>query len=112
MSRVLVVGSSNTDMAVRLPHLPAPGQTVVGGSLALGPGGKGANQAVAAARAGADVLFVTAVGDDRFGRKALDDYRREGIDVGLVRTCEGTPSGVALIFVGEGGENMIAVAPG
>src|SRR5215472_6223714 len=81
MARLLVIGSSNTDMTVRLPRLPAAGQTVLGGSFLSGPGGKGANQAVAAARAGAEVVFVTAVGDDPFGRQAVETYRAEGIDV-------------------------------
>jgi ribokinase len=112
MARVLVIGSSNTDMTVRLPRLPGPGQTVLGGSLLTGPGGKGANQAVAAARAGGKVVFVTAVGDDPFGRQALETYRAEGVDVFHARTFLGVPSGVALIFVGEQGENMIGVAPG
>jgi ribokinase len=112
MARLLVVGSSNTDMTVSLPHLPAPGQTVLGGSLLVGTGGKGANQAVAAARAGAEVVFVTAVGDDGFGRQAVEGYRAEGIDTSHVRTLAGIASGVALIFVGEAGENMIGVASG
>src|SRR5438128_1330172 len=86
MARVLVLGSSNTDLTVRLPRLPTPGQTVLGGSLQTGPGGKGANQAVAAARARAEVVFVTALGDDPFGRQALDAYRHEGIDVSHART--------------------------
>ncbi len=82
MANVLVLGSSNTDMTVRLPRLPRRlGQTMLGGSFLTGPGGKGANQAVAAARAGAEVIFLTAVGDDDHGRQALDGYRREGIDV-------------------------------
>ncbi len=112
MARLLVLGSSNTDMTVRLPRLPLPGQTVLGGSLLTGPGGKGANQAVAAARAGGEVVFVTAVGDDTFGKRALDGYRREGIDVSHALIREGTPSGVALIFVDDHGENMIGVASG
>src|SRR5262245_34335341 len=112
MPRVIVFGSSNTDMTVRLPRLPAPGQTVLGRSYASTPGGKGANQAVAARRAGAEVVFVTAVGDDDLGRQALELYRREGIDVGHVRVVEGVASGVALIFVDDGGENLIGVAPG
>src|SRR3954447_4155420 len=98
MPRLLVLGSSNTDMTVLLPRLPAPGQTVLGGSLLNGPGGKGANQAVAAARAGGQVVFVTAVGDDAFGRAALEGYRAEGIDVAHARTVPGVASGVALIF--------------
>ncbi len=112
MASVLVLGSTNTDMTVRLPRLPAPGQTMLGGSFLSGPGGKGANQAVAAARAGAEVVFVTAVGDDEFGRQALDGYRRERIDVSHARIHEGASSGVALIFVADDGENMIGVAPG
>jgi ribokinase len=112
MPRVVVFGSSNTDMTVRLPRLPAPGQTVLGHSFLTTPGGKGANQAVAARRAGAEVVFVTAVGDDALGRQALELYRREGIDVGHARIIEGTPSGVALIYVADDGENMIGVAPG
>ena len=112
MPRVVVFGSSNTDMTVRLPRLPAPGQTILGHSFLTTPGGKGANQAVAARRAGAEVVFVTAVGDDDLGRQALELYRREGIDVGHARVVEGVASGVALIFVADDGENMIGVAPG
>src|SRR4051794_9643133 len=112
MARVIVVGSSNTDMTVRLPALPSPGETVMGGAFAISPGGKGANQAVAARRAGAEVVFVSAVGDDDLGRRALEGYRREGIDVSHIRTIPGVASGVALIYVAESGENMIGVAPG
>jgi len=74
MARILVLGSSNTDLTIHLPRLPGHGQTVLGGSLLTGPGGKGANQAVAAARAGAEVTFITAVGDDTFGQQALEGY--------------------------------------
>ncbi len=112
MSRVVVLGSTNIDMVVRLPELPAPGQTRLGGTFATSPGGKGANQALAARRAGAEVVFLTAVGDDEHGRQALDRYRGEGIDVSHARTIAGVASGVALIFVAEAGENMIGVAPG
>jgi ribokinase len=112
MPRVVVFGSSNTDMTVRLPHLPAPGQTVLGSSFSTTPGGKGANQAVAARRAGAQVVFITAVGDDALGRRALELYGREDIDVSHVRVVENVSSGVALIFVGDDGENMIGVASG
>lgn len=112
MSRVVVLGSTNTDMIVRLPELPAPGQTRLGGTFATSPGGKGANQALAARRAGAQVVFLTAVGDDEHGRRALERYRGEGIDVSHARTIAGVASGVALIFVAESGENMIGVAPG
>jgi ribokinase len=112
MPRVVVFGSSNTDMTVRVPRLPAPGQTILGSSFATTPGGKGANQAVAARRAGAEVVFVTAVGDDELGRQAMELYRHEGIDVSHVRVVEGVASGVALIFVDDQGENLIGVAPG
>jgi ribokinase len=112
MARVVVLGSSNTDMTVRLPHLPAPGETLLGGSFLTGPGGKGANQAVAARRAGAEVVFLAAVGDDPLGRSSIERYRAEGIDVSHVLTVRDVPSGVALIFVGDEGENMIGVAPG
>ncbi len=112
MSRVVVVGSSNTDMTVRLPALPAPGQTILGSSFAISPGGKGANQAVAARRAGAEVVFVSAVGDDQLGRDAVALYEREGIDVSHTKVCPSVSSGVALIFVDDRGENVIGVAPG
>ncbi len=112
MPRVVVFGSSNTDMVVRLPRLPTPGQTVLGRSFVPTPGGKGANQAVAARRAGAEVAFVTAVGADPLGREALAHYQREGIDVEGVKVVAGVPSGVAMIYVDDAGENMIGVAPG
>jgi ribokinase len=99
-------------MTVRLPRLPAPGQTVLGSGFATSPGGKGANQAVAARRAGGEVVFITAVGFDDLGKNALDLYRREGIDVSHAKICDGVASGVALIFVGDDGENMIGVASG
>jgi len=99
-------------MTVRLPRLPAPGQTILGSTFATSPGGKGANQAVAARRAGAEVVFVTAVGNDELGKNAVELYQREGIDVSHVKIVEGTASGVALIFVDDDGENMIGVASG
>jgi ribokinase len=112
MARVVVFGSSNTDMTVRVASLPVPGQTVLGDAFAISPGGKGANQAVAARRAGAEVVFIAAVGDDDLGRQALDQYRVEGIHIDHVRIVPGVSSGVALIFVGQDGENMIGVASG
>jgi ribokinase len=112
MARVVVLGSSNTDMTVRLARLPAPGETLLGGDFASTAGGKGANQAVAARRAGGVVVFLAAVGDDSLGRRALQLYEKEGLDVSHARLIPGVPSGVALILVGEGGENMIGVAPG
>ena len=112
MSRILVIGSSNTDLVVNTSELPAPSETVVGGTFHSFDGGKGANQAVAVARAGGEVAFVGAVGDDEYGRRALENLRGEGIDVERVRVASGAASGIALIMVDERGENMIAVAPG
>lgn len=113
MARIVVVGSSNTDLTVLCPELPSPGQTVLGTDFYTAAGGKGANQAVAAARAGAEVTLVAAVGDDDFGRAALAGFRREGINTKFVAVKRGTPSGAAVIVVGgHGAENLIAVAPG
>ena len=110
--RLVVVGSSNTDMIVRTDHLPRPGETVMGGDLVTAAGGKGANQAVAAARLGASVTFVARVGQDVFGQQAVDNFHREGLDIRYLVQDPGAPSGVALIVVGPGGQNIIAVAPG
>src|SRR5215831_8521889 len=110
--RVVVVGSSNTDMIVRADRLPVPGETVLGGDLTMAAGGKGANQAVAAARVGAQVTFVGRVGQDMFGRQTVEALRRDGLDLTYLREDELSPSGVALIVVGPKGENIIAVAPG
>lgn len=112
MARVVVFGSSNTDMTVRTPRLPAAGETILGGSFRSSPGGKGANQAVAARRAGAEVVFLCAVGDDELGERALDLYRQEGLNVDHAKVVDGEASGVALIFVDDDGENMIGVASG
>lgn len=111
-AKIVVVGSSNTDLVVRVPRLPGAGETVLGGDLSTVAGGKGANQAVAAARLGAQVTFVACVGEDAYGAAAVQHYRDEGIDVRYVRTTPAAPSGVALIFVDGAGHNMIAVAPG
>ena len=111
-SRIVVVGSSNTDMTVLCARLPAPGETVVGGTFFHAGGGKGANQAVAAARAGASVTFVGRVGDDSLGREALGALGREGIVTDAVVMDASAPSGVALIMVDGRGENVIAVASG
>lgn len=110
--RVLVVGSANMDLVVRAPRLPAAGETVLGGDLLRVPGGKGANQAVAAARAGAAVRIVAAVGADSFGRELLAALRADGVDVSAVTTLADRPSGAALIVVDATGQNQIAVAPG
>lgn len=112
VGKVVVAGSSNTDMIVRVPRIPGPGETVLGGTFQTAAGGKGANQAVAAARAGATVVFITALGTDALGDAALEGFRRDGISVDLVRRAPHVPSGVALILVDESGQNSIAVAPG
>jgi ribokinase len=112
MKRILVVGSTNTDMIIRVPRIPRPGETVLGGEFAMAPGGKGANQAVAAARAGGAVTFVTRVGDDLFGRQAVRNFEGDGIDVRFVGLDAGAPTGVALINVDASGENSISVASG
>lgn len=100
------------DLVVSVDHLPAPGETVLGGRFATHDGGKGANQAVAAARAGARVSFIGAVGGDEHGRRATEALRADGVDLERLRTLDGEPTGVALIVVGPRGENQIAVAPG
>jgi len=112
MKNVLVVGSSNTDMIIRVPHIPRPGETILGGAFSMAAGGKGANQAVAAARAGGRVTFVARVGDDLFGRQALEGFGRDGIDARSVLATPGAASGIALITVDERGENSISVASG
>ena len=110
--RVIVVGSVNVDLVVRGERLPAPGETVIGGVFGRFHGGKGANQAVAAARMGVPVAFVGAVGDDDLGTAALTALEGEAIDVAGVSTIAGESTGVALIIVGAAGENLIAVASG
>ncbi|MFP4057213.1 MAG: ribokinase [Candidatus Brocadiia bacterium] len=110
--QVVVVGSSNTDMVVRSTRLPRPGESVVGGHFYTAAGGKGANQAVAAARAGAQVALVAKLGRDMFGDRALEGFRQEGIDCQCVARDPQEPSGVALILVDAGGENLISVALG
>jgi ribokinase len=111
-NNIVVVGSSNTDMIIRLARLPKPGETVLGGEFSIAAGGKGANQAVGAARAGGRVTLVARVGRDMLGDKALAGFVRDGIHVGCVSRDPAAPSGAALIFVAKGGENSIAVAGG
>ncbi|NHF60611.1 ribokinase [Flavobacteriaceae bacterium TP-CH-4] len=112
MPKITVVGSSNTDMVVKTTRFPEPGETIIGGDFYMFPGGKGANQAVAAARAGGEVSFICAVGDDLFGQNALKGYQEEGIDVSDVLVIKNGASGVALITVNAEGENEIVVASG
>ena len=112
MGDIVVVGSSNTDMTVRVAELPKPGETVLGSDFRRTAGGKGANQAVAAARAGGDVVFVGCVGKDAMGEQTLQNLAQEGIDTKHVFATPEAPSGIALIMVDAAGENNIAVAPG
>ena len=110
--KIVVVGSSNTDMVLKSNHLPLPGETVLGGKFTMNPGGKGANQAVAAARLGGSVIFIARVGNDLFGKQAIDGFKNHGIDTQFITTDENEASGVALIMVDEKGENSIGVALG
>jgi ribokinase len=110
--RIAVVGSINLDVVATVERLPRPGETLTDAGLARVPGGKGANQAVAAARLGADVRFVGCVGDDEFGRLARRGLEEAGVELTGVRVVPGEPTGVALVVVGRGGENQIVVAPG
>ena len=110
--QVTVLGSLNMDISVTVPRLPEPGATVLGSPARFTPGGKGANQAVAAARLGATVRMAGCVGDDDFGRQLLAALRQEGVDAAAVRTVTGVPTGLAMISVDPAGENLITVAPG
>ena len=112
MNPILVIGSSNTDMVVKTTHFPTPGQTVLGGQFFMFPGGKGANQAVAAAKLGGQVTFITKLGKDIFGDESLAGFQQTGMDTRYIQRDQHAPSGVALITVNEKGENHIVVAPG
>lgn len=111
-SHIVVIGSANTDMVIQAEHIPMPGETILGGKFFMNPGGKGANQAVAAARLGGDVTFICKVGNDIFGRQAKEGFEKEGIDTSFVLTDPVAPSGVALITLDSRGENSIVVASG
>jgi len=112
IARIVVIGSINVDLVVRVATLPRPGETVLGGRFASVPGGKGANQAVAAARAGGRTTFVARVGDDSMGRSAIKAFQAEGIETDFITITPECPTGVALILVDAAGENSIAVAGG
>lgn len=112
MKKIVVVGSSNTDLIIKVPEIPRPGETLLGGEFMTFPGGKGANQAVAAARAGGDVVFVAAVGDDSYGADAIKGYKLDNINTENIKLCKGVPSGIAMITINEKGENAITVASG
>lgn len=110
--KILVVGSCNTDMVIKSDRLPTPGETVIGGTFLMNPGGKGANQAVAAARQGGLVTFIAKTGNDVFGKQSIELYNSEGINTDLILSDPNNPSGVALIMVSSNGENCITVASG
>jgi len=110
--KIVVVGSSNTDMVVRSEHLPVRGETVLGEKFIMTAGGKGANQAVAAARLGAEVTFMTRLGRDVFGERSLAGYQAEGLKTDYIVRDDHEASGVALIVVDKDAENIIAVALG
>ncbi len=113
VTRIIVVGSINTDLVIRGPRLPGPGETVIGGEFYQAAGGKGANQAVAAARAALEpVTFIGAVGDDDLGQAALQRFGSENLICDHLKKVAGEPSGVALILVDEAGQNLISVAAG
>src|SRR5674476_1071045 len=111
-NNILIIGSSNTDMVIKTKKIPAPGETIIGGTFLMNPGGKGANQAVAAARLNGKVTFIAKCGIDLFGTRAIELLMQEGIDSGFIVKDHELPSGVALITVDSAGENSIVVAPG
>jgi ribokinase len=111
MTRVFVVGSVNVDLVMQLPHMPAIGETVLGGTFLQAGGGKGANQAAAASRLGCETMIVAAVGSDSFAVDALEDLRRHAVDVSAVVRLDGS-TGVAMVVVDSDGQNIIGVASG
>ena len=109
---ICVVGSANVDLTFRTPRLPVPGETLAGRSLHQCMGGKGANQAVVAARLGADVTFLARVGNDGFGAEAIESYKAEGIDTSFIQQDDEQPTGTAAILVDDDAENCIIVVAG
>lgn len=109
---IVVAGSSNTDMVIKADHLPIAGETVIGGTFFMNPGGKGANQAVAAARLGGDVSFIAKIGNDIFGHQSIQMFEKEKINTSYILSDPIHPSGVALITVDKNAENCIVVASG
>lgn len=110
--KIVVIGSSNTDMVVKSSRLPMPGETVLGGAFMMNPGGKGANQAVAIARLLGNVTFISKMGNDLFGKQSIEMYADENINTDYIFSDPHLPSGVALIMVDTNGENCITVASG
>jgi ribokinase len=112
VKRITVIGSSNVDFIMKLPHLPSAGETVTGGEYVQVFGGKGANTATAAARAGGQVTFMTCLGEDHFGRQMVENFQADQMDTSKVQFIDAAPSGTALIMVDSSGENCISVAAG
>ena len=112
MKKILVVGSSNTDLIIKVPEIPHPGETLIGGDFQTFQGGKGANQAVAAARGGGDVVFIASVGNDNYGAESIKGYKLDNINTEDIKICKNIPSGIAMITIAANGENAIAVASG
>jgi len=110
--KITVVGSSNMDLVVKAERIPVPGETIIGGDFIMAPGGKGANQAVAAAKVGAEVFFIAKLGDDIFGAKSLSNFKNEGVNTKYVAQTKDAPSGIAIIAVDNAGNNAIVVASG
>jgi len=111
-TKIAVVGSSNMDLVVKSKMIPAIGETILGGDFIMVPGGKGANQAVAAAKLGAEVFFIAKLGNDIFTEQSLDNFEKETVNTKHVVQTSKAPSGVALIMVDDEGNNLIVVAPG
>jgi len=111
-TKIVVIGSTNTDMVIKSDHLPAPGETLLGGTFFMNPGGKGANQAVAASRLGGKVTFISKTGNDIFGEQSVQNLKNEGINTEYMAVDPENPSGIALITVDSKAENCIVVAPG
>src|SRR6056297_3500538 len=109
---ITVIGSSNIDFIMKMDHLPAVGESVTDAVFMQTFGGKGANQAVGAARAGGTVLFVNAVGDDPYAERMVANFESDGIDVSCIFHEKGISSGTALVMIGESGSNYLSVAPG
>jgi len=112
MKKILVVGSSNTDLIIKVPEIPRPGETLLGGAFQTFQGGKGANQAVAASRGGGDVVFIASVGNDNYGAESIKGYKLDNINTEDIKICKNIPSGIAMITISESGENAITVASG
>ena len=112
MGKILIIGSSNTDLITTMKRFPAPGETIEGTGFFTAMGGKGANQAIAALRSGGDASFITSLGTDVNGQSALEYYKQQGLDVSMSLIVDGVPSGTAVIWVNETGENSIVITPG